>query len=100
MSDSIKIELSADMADALLTLMDAEQKIYTTDIKSCPVRIIRIRELTREIVHQLQDNEPTDGSNHCWRSTWVPSRSIGRSKAIQRFLHDGCYGLYASQGVY
>ena len=49
MSDSIKIELSADMADALLTLMDAEQKIYTTDIKSCPVRIIRIRELMREI---------------------------------------------------
>ena len=60
MSDSIKIELSADMADALLTLMDAEQKIYTTDIKSCPVRIIRIRELMREVIHQLQDNESTD----------------------------------------
>ena len=60
MSDSVKIELSAEMADALLTLMDAEQKIYTSDIKSCPVRIIRIRELMREIVHQLQDNETTD----------------------------------------
>jgi len=52
----IKVEVTPEQAVALLMMLEAEQKDYTTDPTCTPTRIVAIRELMTVLDKKLDDH--------------------------------------------